>query len=102
MNSPLSPNPNYLKSGKPVLVTASCKFITTHSPRIIELDYDVREWAYAMRVNLGTLFSKGKQSYTEFGWLVEGRSDDELPEQILCCCAAKPVDMLELPFARGR
>ncbi len=96
--------PGFLKSynGKPVLVTASCKFLQHGMPRVLEISYDIREWAYAMRSALGTIFSKLPQSEVEFAYVIEGKTDEELPEQILACSSAKYIDCYALKKVSGK
>ncbi|CAD7963623.1 unnamed protein product [Amoebophrya sp. A25] len=84
-------------NGKPVLVTYSAKFIRTHAPRILEIGYDVRSWGYGLRSALPTVFEKSKSAQTDHALLVEGKAEEELPEQILCCGGFNGFDALNLP-----
>lgn len=97
--------PGFIKgyNGKPVLVTASCNVIKSQCPRILELDYDIRQWSYAMRSALpGTVFPRFKIAEILLGWLIEGKTEDELPEQMLACCSASCFDVQDFPLVAGR
>eukprot|EP00391_Amoebophrya_sp_Ameob2_P010495 CAMPEP_0178993324 /NCGR_PEP_ID=MMETSP0795-20121207/6641_1 /TAXON_ID=88552 /ORGANISM="Amoebophrya sp., Strain Ameob2" /LENGTH=344 /DNA_ID=CAMNT_0020685373 /DNA_START=741 /DNA_END=1775 /DNA_ORIENTATION=+ len=93
--------PKLFKSynGKPVLVTYSARFQKSHFPRILEIDYDLRQWGYALRSALPTVFTKTPKALIEYALLVEGKSDEELPEQILCCGGYTRLDVYETPSA---
>lgn len=79
--------PGMLKryNGKPVLVTDSSFFITKNLPHMLEISFDVRQWAYMMRSQIGLIQKLFKDSRVNFGYLVEGRGEEYLPEQILAC-----------------
>lgn len=97
--------PGFIKgyNGKPVLVTASCHVIKSHYPRILEIDYDIRQWSYAMRSALpGTVFPRFKIADVLLGWLIEGKTEDELPEQMLACCRAGHFDVQDFTEVAGR
>ncbi len=96
--------PSFLKSynGKPILVTGSCKIYTENMPRVLEIHYDCRCWAYAMRSALPTIAQKLPISEVEFGYLIEGKTEDELPEQLLACYGAKNLVCESFKKAKGR
>ncbi|CAD7936372.1 unnamed protein product [Amoebophrya sp. A120] len=93
--------PNLFKSynGKPVLLSYSARFNRVHAPRILEIDYDVRTWGYALRTAIPTVLGKLPAAQTEYALLVEGKDDDELPEQILCCGGYNNLEITKVPFA---
>merc|ERR1712194_425668 len=99
--------PGFIKgfNGKPVLVTASCKVIKDQSfyPRVLECEYDMRQWSYTCRTALsGYVFSRTPRAKMNVGWVIEGKQDEELPEQMLCCAAADNIDVFNLPYVEGR
>jgi len=99
--------PGFIKgfNGKPVLVTNSCTVRKDHSlyPRIMECEYDMRQWSYTCRTALSSyVFSRTPHAKMDVGWCIEGKTDDELPEQMLCCAAADNIDVFARPFIEGR
>lgn len=100
--------PGFMTSynGKPVLVTNSLTFRRNPhlcSTKVLELDYDVRMWGYALRQALpGTLFSKLKNAQINIGWLIEGKTEEDLPEQMLACCSSNYLDVKAFSPVEGR
>eukprot|EP00405_Crypthecodinium_cohnii_P017165 CAMPEP_0206458276 /NCGR_PEP_ID=MMETSP0324_2-20121206/23469_1 /ASSEMBLY_ACC=CAM_ASM_000836 /TAXON_ID=2866 /ORGANISM="Crypthecodinium cohnii, Strain Seligo" /LENGTH=335 /DNA_ID=CAMNT_0053929575 /DNA_START=534 /DNA_END=1542 /DNA_ORIENTATION=- len=82
-------------NNKPVLLTKSSRVITTHLPEVLEIDYDVRSWVYPARSALASYHHRAAEAELEVGYLIEGKSDDELPEQILGCCTLYDMDILQ-------
>merc|ERR1712232_66709 len=80
-------------NNKPVLITKSATVLTNRLPEVIEIDYDVRGWVYSARSALANYHHRAKEAELEIGYLVEGRSDDELPEQILGCFKLNNTDI---------
>jgi len=70
-------------NAKPVLVTKSCTMQKRGMPEVLELSFDVRQWAYVARQSLVGYRGLLKQAVVHIGYLVEGKAEDELPEQIL-------------------
>ena len=80
-------------NGKPVLLTAST---TTHTGfidatdnggqyRYLELDANIRQWNMFVRKSLFSLWDAVGGFGLELGCCIEGRSDEEMPEQLLGC-----------------
>ena len=85
-------------NGKPVLVTKSARlgFVPSkESCEILEIEFDVRLWSILARKSLYSLREKLKDARCQIGMLIEGKSDDELPEQLLGCFGIHFLDMQE-------
>ena len=82
-------------NAKPVLVTGSASFGTKKMPEVLEIEFDMRIWAYLCRSQLPNILQKyvpkAKMCY---GWLCEGRGDERLPEQMLGCVGVDNFDFL--------
>mmetsp|Transcript_109833 Transcript_109833/g.309705 ORF Transcript_109833/g.309705 Transcript_109833/m.309705 type:complete len:405 (-) Transcript_109833:142-1356(-) len=72
-------------NNKPVLLTKSAAICTHRLPEAIEIDYDVRGWVYPAKSTLANYHHRAREAELEIGYVVEGKMDDELPEQILGC-----------------
>lgn len=79
-------------NGKPVLVTKSAKLFTSN-PEILEIEFDVRMWSILARKSLHSLRDKLSEAVCQVGMLIEGRTDNELPEQMLGCYSISCVDI---------
>lgn len=86
-------------NGKPALVTDSATIFRRNN--ICVIDFDVRMWSYLARQSFHTAFSGGttKNNVLRIGFLVEGKSSDELPEQMLGCFCVSEIDKNLLPTA---
>jgi hypothetical protein len=85
-------------NGKPVLVTKSCqlKFWPSQEEcEVLEIEYDVRQWSIVARKTLHALRDKFKDAKCQLGMVIEGQTDDELPEQLLGCFRLNFLDILE-------
>lgn len=82
-------------NNKPVLLTKSSRVITKNLPEVIEIEYDVRTWVYAARSMLANYHYRAAEAELQIGYVVEGKSDDELPEQILGCFKLVNMDILQ-------
>lgn len=82
-------------NNKPVLLTKSSRVVSTRLPEVIEIDYDVRSWVYPARTALTSYHHRAAEAELEIGYLVEGKADDELPEQILGCFKLNNMDMTQ-------
>lgn len=80
-------------NGKPVLVTKSASIGGTNE--IFEIEFDVRMWSILARKSLHSLKSKLKEAVCQVGMLIEGRSDDEFPEQLLGCYKISYLDIAQ-------
>ena len=85
-------------NGKPVLVTKSAKlsmFPSQENCEILEVEFDVRMWSILARKTLHSLRDKFKDARSQIGMVIEGRNDDELPEQLLGCVRIHYLDIIE-------
>jgi len=80
-------------NAKPVLVTKSATHVRHRLPEVLEIDFDIRQWSYPARQALVGQRALMKQAVAHCGYLIEGKSDTELPEQILACFRMHYVDM---------
>jgi hypothetical protein len=83
---------------KPVLVTESSKILKSRLPELLEIDFDVRMWSFAARSALVNYHPRAKDAELDIGLLIEGKTDEELPEQILGCVRIKNIDILAAKF----
>lgn len=86
-------------NGKPALVTASANITVRENLCII--DYDVRQWSHITRVSLHQVMSEPTRTAGAIGsiaYLVEGKADAELPEQILGCFTIQNVNREDFPW----
>ena len=81
-------------NGKPVLVTKSAKFHMVN-PEVLEIEFDIRQWSILARKSLHSLHGKMKEARCQFGMLIEGKTDEELPEQLLGCYRIHFIDIHE-------
>jgi len=49
-------------------------------PRVLEIDFDIREWNYFVRQNMPKVRTAMLKAHAELCYLVEGKTDAELPE----------------------
>lgn len=85
-------------NGKPVLVTKSCQMSYWPSQtecEVLEVEYDVRQWSILARKTLHSLRDKFKDAKCQLGLVVEGKTDEELPEQLLGCFRINFLDIME-------
>jgi len=81
-------------NNKPVLLTKTAKVITTGLPEVLEIDFDVRLWVYVARSTLYRFNHRLREADIEIGFLIEGKTDDELPEQVLGCFTLINFDIM--------
>ena len=81
-------------NGKPVLVTKSAKLVAA-TEQVLEIEYDIRQWSILARKSLHSLRDKLSDAKCQIGMLVEGRTDEELPEQLLGCFRLHFLDINE-------
>ncbi len=56
-----------------------------HGPQYAEMDINVRMFSFLARKGLAALKPRFAQMVLDVAFLVEGRGDEELPEQLLGC-----------------
>eukprot|EP00812_Abedinium_dasypus_P010164 NODE_379_length_1617_cov_759.681178.p1 GENE.NODE_379_length_1617_cov_759.681178~~NODE_379_length_1617_cov_759.681178.p1 ORF type:complete len:394 (-),score=85.12 NODE_379_length_1617_cov_759.681178:403-1509(-) len=84
----------YRFNNKPVLLTKSLKVITGMLPEVLEIDFDVRTWVFLAKSALANYHYYAREAEFEVGFVLEGRADDDLPEQMLGCVTLANVDIL--------
>ena len=82
-------------NGKPVLVTKSLKFEMVNDGELMEIEFDIRKWSIIARKSLNSLKDKFRDTRCQIGMVIEGRTDDELPEQLLGCYRLLFLDVQE-------
>lgn len=81
-------------NNKPVLLTKTSKMHLDRLPEVLEMDYDVRMWVYLARQTLVNYHHLSKDAECQIGYVVEGKTDDELPEQMLGCFRLNNMDIM--------
>ena len=76
-----------------MLLTRSATVLQHKLPEILEIGYDVRGWVYPARSALVNYHHRAKEAEIEIAYVVEGKTDDELPEQILGCFKMVNMDI---------
>eukprot|EP01060_Flectonema_neradi_P028216 TRINITY_DN3792_c2_g2_i1.p1 TRINITY_DN3792_c2_g2~~TRINITY_DN3792_c2_g2_i1.p1 ORF type:complete len:772 (+),score=118.00 TRINITY_DN3792_c2_g2_i1:768-3083(+) len=82
-------------NGKPVLVTRSGRCF--RGDHYLEVDCNLRRWAYTARVALYSMWGALSQYKLHVGCCIEGREDSEIPERILGCAQLSCVDINNAP-----
>eukprot|EP01062_Namystynia_karyoxenos_P083930 TRINITY_DN9766_c0_g2_i1.p1 TRINITY_DN9766_c0_g2~~TRINITY_DN9766_c0_g2_i1.p1 ORF type:complete len:960 (+),score=270.45 TRINITY_DN9766_c0_g2_i1:69-2882(+) len=77
-------------NGKPVLVTKSGRYFRDEA--YLEVDCNLRAWAYPARVALYSMWSKLGQFRCHVGLCVEARDDSEMNERLLGCCQMSEIE----------
>ena len=72
-------------NAKPTLLTKSCNIKTGQHPfdEVLEINFDVRQWNYLTRKTFGSLKHRLAEAVVSIGFVVEGKDDAALPEQLL-------------------
>ena len=70
-------------NGKPVLINKSGNVYS--GDNYVEMDVRVHKFSYLAKKGLNFLSSKFEEIVLDIGFTIESRSDDEMPEQLLCC-----------------
>ena len=94
--------PGFVKraNGKPVLMT---KVLQLHAAELegggsaVEIDIDVFQFGVVARKGLSVLFPKFRDLSMHMGFLLEGRAEEELPEQVLCSIDFNFIDSASKP-----
>lgn len=81
-------------NGKPVLLCDNARFLHDKMPRILEVDFDIREWNFLVRQYMPKVRGLMEKAHAELCFLVEGKNDSELPE---CTLGTGRMDYLQ-PF----
>eukprot|EP00931_Biecheleriopsis_adriatica_P123998 TRINITY_DN99077_c0_g1_i1.p1 TRINITY_DN99077_c0_g1~~TRINITY_DN99077_c0_g1_i1.p1 ORF type:complete len:426 (-),score=54.91 TRINITY_DN99077_c0_g1_i1:57-1301(-) len=81
-------------NNKPVLLTKSSVVCGGRLPEVMEIDFDVRSWIYPARSALVSYHHRAREADIQVGYLLEGKVDEELPEQILGCFMVKDMDIM--------
>jgi len=81
-------------NGKPVLLCDNARFLHDQMPRILEVDFDIREWNFLVRQYMPKVRGLMEKAHAELCFLVEGKNDAELPE---CTLGTGRMDYLK-PF----
>ncbi|CAE8673630.1 unnamed protein product, partial [Polarella glacialis] len=80
-------------NNKPVLLTKSATVLSHKLPEVLEIDFDVRSWIYPARSALANYHHRTREAAIQVGYVLEGKTDDELPEQILGCFRVHELDI---------
>lgn len=81
---PLTPDTQqHTPDGKPVLITKSGSL--HQGANYLEMSIRVHRFSYLAKKGLATLRGRFAQMVLDVAFLVEGRGDEELPEQLLGC-----------------
>lgn len=80
-------------NGKPVLVTESANFVKDLLPEVLEIDVNIGKWAFLARQTLYSYQSVLAKHSFHMGYLVEGRTEEELPEKMLGCFCISGADL---------
>ncbi|CAD7929106.1 unnamed protein product [Amoebophrya sp. A120] len=86
-------------NGKPSLIADSLRLC--HENNVAILEFDVRKWSYLARNCLHSAMTnkeKSKLNRIRIGYLMEGKTPEELPEQLLGCFVISNMDVDEFPF----
>jgi Protein ENHANCED DISEASE RESISTANCE 2, C-terminal len=62
------------------------------SSSYLEMDCDVRAWCYLAKKALHYLYPRFSKTSLSVAFVLEGREDSELPEQLLGCCTLTNLD----------
>ena len=79
-------------NGKPVLITQSGTMYTGPSKDVKEMSVNVHVFSYIARKSLSSLRDKFRVADVDVGVVIEGRSDEELPERMLCAVRINKID----------
>jgi len=89
-------------NGKPVLLSKVLSFVKTTLPdapsvSVVEIDCDVFKFGLLARKGLSTFFPKFHLCVQNIAFVIEGREDDELPEQALFGVTMNYIDKAKVP-----
>lgn len=83
-------------NGQPILTRPQHRFYK--GSNYYEVDVDAHEFNYVARKGLSGVKEHMKKMIVDFGFVLEGRSDDELPEVVLGCCRLSHLDVVKSPY----
>jgi len=70
-----------------------------HGPNYFEVDIDVHRFSYTARLGLSGVRERTKDVVFDFGFVIEGHSDFELPENMLGAVRLCKLDLQQaIPF----
>jgi len=87
----------YRYNGTPTLITRSGCTYRDPEGEWLEIDIDVRYWAYAARNALYYLRGCMPDAIIHLGFLVQAAEDDDMPEGIIGACRIHGLDIMESP-----
>ena len=80
-------------NGKPVIVFKTGAFSFDPAESVYECGVAVHEFPFMVKSSLAVLRSKVKLASLRAAFVVQGESDDELPERLLGCAAVRGLDL---------
>lgn len=88
--------PNMLQgyNGKPVLITKSGSLYSGNG--YLEMDVDVNCFCYMARMALSQLWNKVPEAELAFAAVIQGDTEEELPERLLGCASLHRMDLQRL------
>ena len=85
-------------NGQPILTRPQHRFY--YGKGYFEVDVDAHEFCYVARKGLAGVTDHMGNMIVDFGLVVEGQTDDELPERILGCVRLCKIDVVSAPYLR--
>lgn len=83
-------------NGTPFLIRTTSTFYSGDHMSYFEIDVDTHRFSYPARLGLSGIREHIKQVISDFAFLIEGQTDNELPEQILSA-----VRLIKLDFQQA-
>ena len=96
--SPLSIQERHLLetyNGQPILTRPQHRFY--RGPHYFEIDVDAHEFNFVARKGLTGVSQHFKHMVVDFGFVLEGQDDDELPEQMIGAVRLCKIDVNQAP-----
>ncbi len=78
-------------NGQPILTRPQHRFY--RGDRYFEVDVDAHEFNYVARKGLAGVSDHFRNMVVDFGFVIEGQEDAELPEQMLGCVRLCKIDV---------
>lgn len=79
-------------NGTPFLIRTTSTFYHGERNKYFEIDIDVHRFSYPARVGLSGIRERLRNVVIDVAWLVEGQTDEELPEQVASSCRLYRLD----------